>query len=417
MGMARLAAALAAVWPLARAAHLLRGQEEHRPARLSLFSAEEVHLEHEASRVGFRKASSYMPLVEGAWIETERIPDIQPAVQGAAMSPAQMLSLFGVALLLLVALSPVGYEQGLRAFAAVFMYIVCICFVKVFAKEAFNQGFRFPYTLTAMHMLVTAVAASLIDRPLLHQAKSTFSISAVKAVSLGLNNSALLFGTAAFISIIGSLTPCATFLLDVARTRQLSAFRSCTVLLVCAGAAVCTTGEVRFSVLALVFALGACLARSLKAVWSFDLLEGDVGVYHLAAWSSIWSFLIMIVIALCTEGRAPYHMLSRLNARGLAGVLVSCVAAAVLNILQCFVLKYLGPVVQSLFGTLELVAVMILAMVLLREQVTRTQWLGVLLICLGCAAIKGEGACRAAVKRAFGLGSITESDSKQKPKS
>lgn len=323
-------------------------------------------------------------------------------------------SLVGVVLLLLIALSPVLYSQGPKAFLAVVMYIISICFVKVFAKQAFNQGFKFPYTLTAMHMLATAIVSSLIDRPLLTEAVSTLRISAVKAISLGLNNSALLFGTAAFVSVIGALTPCTTFAVDVARTRQMPLFRTAAILVACAGAAICTGGELKFSLAALLLALGACLARSLKTVWSHDLLEANVGVYRLVAWSSIWSFVIMLIVGLSVEGREPYRQLPALSGKGLTGLLVSCVAAAILNILQCFVLKFLGPVVQNIFGSLELVAVIILAVVLLGEQVTRLEWIGAILVCLGCAAVKAEDSLRARLKHLL-HGAETEGEAKQKP--
>mmetsp|Transcript_55811 Transcript_55811/g.149416 ORF Transcript_55811/g.149416 Transcript_55811/m.149416 type:complete len:412 (-) Transcript_55811:85-1320(-) len=304
-------------------------------------------------------------------------------------------SLVGVIALLLVALSPVLYTQGLKAFLSVLMYIVSICFVKVFAKQAFVAGFHFPYTLTAMHMLTTAIVASLIDRPLMGEAVSTMNIAVVKAVSLGLNNSALFFGTAAFVSIIGALTPCTTYALDVVRTRRMPLFKTLAILIACLGACVSTSGELKFSLLALFLSLGACFARSLKTVWSYDLLEANVGVYRLAAWSSIWSFLIMIIIGLSLEHLAPYRKLVDLNAEGLTGVVVSCACAAVLNILQCFVLKFLGPVLQNLFGSLELVAVIVLAIILLGEKITKLEWIGVLLVCVGCGAVKAEGAIRA----------------------
>lgn len=48
------------------------------------------------------------------------------------------------------------------------------------------------------------------------------------------------------------------------------------------------------------------------------------------------------------------------------------------------VLKYLGPVQQNIFGQLELVAVLTLAMAWLHETVTTMQWMGVSLIAVGC---------------------------------
>merc|ERR1719262_1534555 len=119
-----------------------------------------------------------------------------------------------------------------------------------------------------MHMFFTAIFASMIERPKADEGKSTLPLSLVKAASLGLNNMALLFGTTAFVSIISACTPVTTYLVELARYRSPTYAKSIGVFAVCVGTMLCVRGELAFSTLPMVLALGACFCRSLKNVWS-----------------------------------------------------------------------------------------------------------------------------------------------------
>merc|ERR1719221_2096910 len=96
------------------------------------------------------------------------------------------------------------------------------------------------------------------------------------------------------------------------------------------------------------------------------------------------------------EGLAPFRAFPDTSLHTKVVFFAGTAVATVLNILMCFVLKYLGPLQQNVFGQLELVAVLTLAMAVLHETVTKIQWMGVVLIGLGCVLTKMDGASLAA---------------------
>eukprot|EP00438_Fugacium_kawagutii_P012924 Skav226147 [mRNA] locus=scaffold1065:138519:148874:- [translate_table: standard] len=93
-------------------------------------------------------------------------------------------------------------------------------------------------------------------------------ISVVNGASLLTNNTALLHGGVAFVSMVSSCTPMFCFLLELGRRRRTLDFLTAfSVVLVCAGSAFCVKGEKTASLLALLFASMASLFRAVKSVW------------------------------------------------------------------------------------------------------------------------------------------------------
>jgi drug/metabolite transporter (DMT)-like permease len=68
--------------------------------------------------------------------------------------------------------------------------------------------------------------------------------------------------------------------------------------------------------------------------------------------------------------------------------LMGGVLSAGLNILMCYVLKFLGPLPQNIYGQLELVLVLTLSVSWYQEYMGVVQWTGVSLISLGCVLIR-----------------------------
>mmetsp|Transcript_41625 Transcript_41625/g.119412 ORF Transcript_41625/g.119412 Transcript_41625/m.119412 type:complete len:453 (-) Transcript_41625:161-1519(-) len=304
-------------------------------------------------------------------------------------SSGHKLTLGLLGALIVCAAVPVLYSQGVVPFVAVLGYIFCLVTVKLCVKEIFKSGYPYPYATTAFHMLVTAVVASCIERPDRAGAKDTFLISAVKSASLALNNMALVFGTAAFVSILGACTPASTYAVEIFRYGKTTTAKSLSILAVVTGAMLCVKGELAFSLLATVLTLGACLCRSLKTVWSHDLMQIDMSPYRLTAWTAVWSFILMVPATMIKEGIAPpFRAFADTSMHTKVVFFAGAALATVLNVLMCFVLKYLGPLQQNIFGQLELVAVLTLAMAWLHETVTTMQWMGVVLIGAGCLLSK-----------------------------
>jgi len=293
--------------------------------------------------------------------------------------------------LIVCASLPVLFSQGWIPFVSVLGYIVCLVAVKLCVKEIFKSGYPYPYATTAAHMLVTAIVASCIERPGWVGGRDTFLVSVVKSASLALNNMALVFGSAAFVSILGACTPATTYAVEVCRYGKTTTSKTLSIMAVVVGAMLCVKGELSFSMFATALTLGACICRSLKNVWSHDLMQVDMSPYRLTAWTALWSFALMAPATMIKEGLAPFRAFPDTSLHTKVVFFASAILACVLNILMCFVLKYLGPVQQNIFGQLELVAVLTLAMAWLHETVTTIQWMGVVLIGVGCMLSKLDG--------------------------
>jgi len=72
----------------------------------------------------------------------------------------------------------------------------------------------------------------------------------------------------------------------------------------------------------------------------------------------------------------------------LCATLISCVAAVLLNLSQWTSMRYLGPVMQQMFGNLQLVFVLILAAVWLDEACSPEQVLGTVILVIGVLVAK-----------------------------
>lgn len=295
--------------------------------------------------------------------------------------------------LALLATAPILLREGPKAFASTLAYVACLVLVKLLVKDALGSGYPYPYTITAGHMLITAVAASLFDRPRLREALRVLPISLVSALSLAFNNTALVFGSAAFVTMIGASTPVITYLLELGRSGSLSdkPGRSLAVAVVCAGAVLCMKGESSFSAFAMILALLANLGRSLKTVWQNDLLCVDVSACRIVAWTGTWGLALMLPAVYQREGMAAIHHFGQVSIHCKMVVIISAIVAAGLNIVQCFVLQYLGSTLQNVIGNLQILMVLLLATVWLKETVTSLQWAGVLLIVVGCVCTKVSG--------------------------
>ncbi|CAK9109593.1 unnamed protein product [Durusdinium trenchii] len=301
-------------------------------------------------------------------------------------------AVYSLVVMILIAISPIGLKEGLRPFCTVVIYLACLSLVKMWVKETMNAGFQYPDSITAVHMFCTSLAACCFERPRLEEALLVLPISVVNGASLLTNNTALLYGGVAFVSMVSSCTPMFTFGLELFKKRRsLDFLTSFSVILVCSGSAFCVRGEKTASVLALVFASMAALLRAMKGVWQHDLLTISVSPMRLVYWSGFWSFWITISMVALNEGTEAVRHFPTAKPEAKSAFLLSVCAAVVLNITQCFAVKQLGALLQSIVGNLNLILVIALSQAWLREQVTFWQYVGVFLLAAGTFANKYGG--------------------------
>jgi drug/metabolite transporter (DMT)-like permease len=313
---------------------------------------------------------------------------IKPEVKS---SSTHLAVIYALGFMMVISVTPVLKTHGFRAFTIVVVYLTSLTLVQIFIKQAVMTGFRYPYIITALHMLSTAVVAFICDPhiPRYSDAMQVLSISLVNGLVLTLSNSSLLYGGVAFCSIIGSCTPASTFALEVAMGRR-QLFRGLLpVILVCLGAIFCINGDANSaSFLCFCLSAGSALLRSVRSIWQHQLLQNDIPPLRMAFWSGFWIFLGIIPLIVCTEGPEAFDALLEADHNAVMALMISSVAATALNVSQVFALQTLGPLLQAAIGNLNLIMVIALAVALLGEQMTRLQCFGAVVLGLGAILLK-----------------------------
>lgn len=294
--------------------------------------------------------------------------------------------------MMLGALSSIWFRDGFVPFMIALLYVLGLILTRPFVKDVLKHGFAFPYSITAFHMLFTCVAASLAPvstkhetwRSMFNEGLTVLPVSLMNGLSLALSNTSLMYGTAAFVTMIGSCSPATMFIIEVLRGRATNGWIALSVAIVCCGGICCTYGETHFAVVALLLSLSASFFRSSKSAFQHVLLQTNIPPIRLVAWSGFWSFFMMLPAQVMVEGMSPLHALPEMSLHGKLALLASALTAGMLNVAQCYAVKNFGPLLQNVVGQLQLIVVLLLASAWLNEEVTLQQWMGVLLIVSGC---------------------------------
>jgi len=286
--------------------------------------------------------------------------------------------------LMVLGISPVLWQRGLVAFVMIALYLASLSIVKTLVRTAEQHGFSQPYTVTSLHMLLTAVVSGPIAKPKLSEALRAFPVALVVGAALLLNNSALIFGGVAFVAMIGCGTPAITFFIQILIGRASFSMQAVLPLVVvCAGSFMCISGETNATVLSLMLSGLATLFRSLKAILQHECFQRDMLAISLTFWSALWSFVLIAPIALIVEVHAFRHALATVDAAGMQALLGSSFVAACLNVSQCFSVKMMGPLQLNVLGNLNVIVVILIAVGWLQEIVTPKQYLGASMLVTG----------------------------------
>jgi len=348
------------------------------------FNASDAHMT--ASRVG---GADFMPW-EG-----------HSSVSSAPVEEQNWLLVYALIILMFLAISPIVVYKGYLAVLLLACYLISLTLVKLLVKKAITLGFPYPDSITAIHMSVVCLVALCFERPRREEAWEVLPISLVSGVSLLANNTALLYGGVAFVSMVHANVPFFTFAYELFKGRRSINFRSsCAVLLVCAGSAFCLSGEETVVALsglkssslplAISFAVISSVFRSVRGVWQEELVCVSLTPMRLIFWNSVWSLIISGALMSCNEGLAAFRYLMVAPMEAKTALLGSTVAGVGLNITQVLAVKELGALMQSIAGNLNLILVIALSQAWLYEQVAPFQYFGALLLACGTFVQKAE---------------------------
>ncbi|CAE7224480.1 unnamed protein product [Symbiodinium natans] len=297
--------------------------------------------------------------------------------------------------LALLAMVKVLVYQGWWAFVSLSTLLLSLTVVQVAMKAALHEGLPYPYSLTAFHMLLTVLTAFASGPPRpgeLQAALQTLPPSLAGGGAVLLSNVALTQASVSFVTMLGSGTPVITYCMELAiGSRDVTWKSAVPVLMGCFGGALCVRGERSASVVAVALVLLGCTSRGVKSIWQQRLVFMEqLGPARLAAWAALWTLLLTLPIAIAWEGTGFFRALPGASKNALGATLVSCIAAVLLNLSQWTSMRYLGPVMQQMFGNLQLVFVLVLAAVWLDEACSPEQVLGTVILVVAVLIAKGQ---------------------------
>lgn len=288
--------------------------------------------------------------------------------------------------------------RGPQVVGSVLCYLVALSTIKLSVKWVFTQhNFQYAKLLSSVHFLSGALACLgiMLNRKwqqgghIPSPTKSEFFLmifpmSLTVAFSVGADNMALVFSSAAFTEIIGSTGCLSTIAAVVLMGMPFDKWLALPVAMVAVGCMISIVGEINFSGLGMSLCFASTIFRSLKVALQQRLMTGQtkeqLDPCALLFWISIPSTLAMFAASLMTEGFDPYRDLGNMDSTGFQGLLfaivVSCVNAVTLNLAQLFVTKDLGAVGSQLIAQSKMVLTILGAMVIFGEPVTYLEAVG-----------------------------------------
>lgn len=286
-----------------------------------------------------------------------------------------------------------------RAAFAILSWYATNIFTVVLNKYLFQMiNFTFPLTLTAIHMIVCTFGSLIVLRlikvvPLITiERKKLIShlvpLAGIFCINIILGNISLRWIPVSFMQTVKSLVPAFTVLLQVVVFKQFSSKMIYVSLIpVVGGVALASFTEVNFQIIGFMAALTASLTTSIQSIVSSMILTGPMRldsinmVYYMAP----ISFLIILPAALYYElpGLIQYdHTEYGLNY--VATVLVlSGAVAYLLNICTFFAIKSTSPLTFTVFGNLKVVVVIIISVLIFRNEIGVSNGVGCFIAILG----------------------------------
>lgn len=277
--------------------------------------------------------------------------------------------------------------------------------VGVVNKSLFQlEGVRFPILLTSLHMLSSFVFGHVLLSPanrqnaLLNIPRSLWikilALSVVFSLSIALGNVALQYLGLPLIQMISSLTPVATFFIEMILTPEkfsskYTSFSWYSMAGLLGGAVLSTIGDVDFVLFGFICAVLSTLLRSLKSLLQEYLLRGECieTTIYLLYLMSFPSFLILFVLGFFLE----YHIMLELwqlhvpGARVMSLVILSCLSAFSYNIFGFLVSIQASAVTIHILGNIKVVLCIAASLIVFGNNVTVLSWVGVIMTLLGGA--------------------------------
>jgi len=255
-----------------------------------------------------------------------------------------------------------------------------------------NKGFRYPVILTFWHLLFATIATQILARTtrLLDGRKAVrmtgrtylraiVPIGLLYSASLVCSNIVYLYLSVAFIQMLKAAAPVAVLLISWAwgvETPSLRRFMN--ILVIVAGVALASFGEIDFSWPGFFFQLGGIVFEGLRLVLIQVLLTGDergsmdplVSLYYYAPVCAAMN----LVVAIASEG-AKFDPADIARA-GWGLLLLNAAVAFLLNVSSVFLIGKTSGLVMTLTGILKNILLVVVSVAIWATPISQLQCLG-----------------------------------------
>jgi len=292
------------------------------------------------------------------------------------------------------------------------------------------QHFRFPLATTCIHLVTTQVFTYIhvfvirgsVNGPELDwptRVRKVGPLALCFAIAVGLGNVSLNYLYPSYKSMVGGGTPFITVLMSVLFTdKRYNWWTWASMPLIFGGIVICSQKEANFSVLGLLFAVTAMVARAAKSIVQASLLckKDRIDPVTLLYYMSPFALVLLTGLTLATEGPLPFQLLWQGGlewwAQGLpasggepagsegggAGwprlvvvLFLSGVNACLLNVTGFYVTRYTSAVTLQVLGVVKSCFGIVASVAILGNTLHNSQLVGTTVCFLGVWLYERKG--------------------------
>ncbi|EWZ02210.1 hypothetical protein FOYG_01572 [Fusarium oxysporum NRRL 32931] len=261
-----------------------------------------------------------------------------------------------------------------------------------------TAGFRYPIILTTWHLVFATIATQLLARtttlldsrhslPITRRLyiRTILPIGVLYSASLVFSNIVYLYLSVAFIQMLKSTGPVCTLVASwVWGVAQPDSKTFGNIMLIVAGVAISSFGEIEFSWWGFIFQLCGTIAEAVRVVMIQVMLSAEglrmdplVGLYYYAPVCT----LMNMVVVLFSEG--PRFKWEDAAQAGYGVLLANACLAFFLNVISVFLIGKTSGLVMTLSGILKSILLVAASVVLWGTHISLTQTLGYAVALMG----------------------------------
>ncbi|POR35769.1 Putative sugar phosphate/phosphate translocator [Tolypocladium paradoxum] len=254
-----------------------------------------------------------------------------------------------------------------------------------------TAGFRYPILLTCWHFVFATVAIQVLARtttwldsrqglgitPRLY-VRTIMPIAVFFSASLVCSNFAYMYLSVPFIQMLNAANPAAVLVVSwLWRVADPSLATLLNMLLIVAGAALASLGEIQFSLVGFLFQVGGIVAGAIRLVMIQVLvsrkgmkMDALVGLYYFGPACAAMNF----AVALCIE--LPRFEMADLANAGFGLLFLNALVAFILNITTVYLIGKTSGLVMALTGIFKNIMLIVASVIIWNTQITAIQGVG-----------------------------------------